>query len=82
MLKGTEKSPSSPVSTSHNYKGMSTYVKGYTRGKIITQKSRRGVWDLKLYAERKGTDELCLFRGRILDLLFQRGIMGLFWDVA
>ena len=80
MLKGTEKSPSFPVSTSHRYKWMSTYVKEYTHGRIITKKSKRGVWDLKLYAERMGTDEFCLFRERNLDLLFQREIMGLFWD--
>lgn len=59
---------------------MSIYAKEYTYGKIITEKSKREVWDLKLYAERKGTDELCLFREIILDLLFQRETMGLFWD--
>jgi len=45
-------------------------VKEYTPGNIVTIKSKRGVWDMKLYAERKGTVELCWFRERILDLLF------------
>lgn len=59
---------------------MRTHVKEYTHVKLITKKSKRGVWDLKVYSVRKGTYELCLLREIILDLLFQREIMGLFWD--
>lgn len=55
-------------------------MKEYTHGKLITKKSKRGVWDLKLYAIRKGTYELCLLRETIFGFAFPKEITSLFWD--